>query len=136
MEIAQILFRGKEKTGILNHSWLKGSLDNTDSDFPRIIFKDRFGNRIYADVDKSTIGQYIGRDDINKRNIFEGDIVEYILSGRKNKNIGYIKYYKENCSFVIIPNDIDFCYPDHDYIDDVEYMKVIGNIFDNTNLIV
>ena len=69
------LFRGKDRTGILNKDWLYGMLDSLDEDFPRIIYKDRWGNRIIADVDKESVGQFTGLTDKNIKDIFEGDIL-------------------------------------------------------------
>ena len=59
----EILFRAKDRTGILYHSWLYGSLDNLNEDFWFITYKDRWGNKITADVDINTVGQYTGLTD-------------------------------------------------------------------------
>lgn len=71
-------FRGKDRTGAMNHDWFYGSLDlTTDSDFPKIICKDRFGNTMFIDADKETIGQYTERKDKNDKKIFDGDIINW-----------------------------------------------------------
>lgn len=72
-----IIFRGKDSTGIMNHDWFYGSLDTSfNEDFPRIICKDKWGNTMLITVDCETVGQYVGIKDINDNNIYEGDIVE------------------------------------------------------------
>ena len=71
----EILFRAKDRTGILYHNWLYGALDNLNEDFWYITYKDRWGNKIIADIDINTVGQFTGLTDKNGKKIWENDVV-------------------------------------------------------------
>lgn len=98
----EILFRGKDESGILNHSWQFGALDNTDEIFPKIIRLDRWGNKMIVNVVPQTVGQFTGLTENGKR-IFEGDIlkVKHGILGReeekpKTPRNAYGLHYEEN----------------------------------------
>ena len=93
----EILFRGKDKDG----NWVEGDLihdyiaietvDDTIYDWPdpipaSIKQKDCFP----VEVVQETVGQYIGKKDINNKMIFTGDI-----TSRGN----IIKYNEEKCLY-------------------------------------
>ena len=90
--------------------------DNTDQHFIVQWFHDdelkAWGKPIlhkYIKIIPETLGQYIGRDDINKKRIYEGDLLKYefehkvrIVDGTKTPNPGYkiIEIGFEKGSFV------------------------------------
>lgn len=121
----EILFRGKDFSGVINHSWCFGSLDTTEDDRAIIIYLDRFENKCQIFVNPETVGQYTGLKDKNGTKIFEGDIV--LLKGDEEP---YQVAFDESC-FQVYGNSI--CYVmDNFYDHDIE---VIGNIYDNPELL-
>lgn len=130
----EILFRGKDFSGTLSHSWIFGSLDTTEKECPSIIYLDRFGNRCRIFVDPKTVGQYTGLTDKNGKKIFEGDILKNI----ENDGSGEIvDIYYGGCSFRYSYNNSIYGY----VVDDIEEgiitdeFEVIGNIYDNPELL-
>ena len=90
---------------------------------------------IYNDynVIPETVGQYININDRSGQKIFEGDVVSFSrinAIGYYTKRIGYVRYYEKLPIFYIMATTgdaWDWC--------DCEEIKVIGNIFSNTELI-
>lgn len=134
----EILFRGKDFSGVINHSWCFGSLDTTGDDRAIIIYLDRFGNRCRIIVDPKTVGQYTGLKDKNGTKIFDGDIVlvPYIdpifkckcdntLSERAIVRYGdsmfYVEYIESGDKFTLSTME--------------GYMEIVGNIYDNPELL-
>lgn len=137
----EILFRGKDFSGVINHNWCFGSLDTIEDDRAIIIYSDRFGNKCRIFVDPSTIGQYTGLTDKNGTKIFEGDIVTY-----EDAVADFEGYHDEvflNCGEVGISAwdgiyftnrqtvDMSDLYESETTVD----CEVIGNIFDNPELL-
>jgi uncharacterized phage protein (TIGR01671 family) len=142
----EILFRGKRKD---NGEWIEGGYYREDyTDNVYITFWNSFGLGFMdsCQVERSTVGQYIGLEDKNGKRIFEGDIVEY--------NDGY-DYFKgevvfENGSFGVGSREViglstgccdNFAnlwqlFWDQEVTDEPElyYCTVIGNIHDNPKL--
>lgn len=131
-----ILFRGKSFSGVINHSWLFGSLDTTEKECPSIIYIDRFGNRCRVFLDPKTVGQYTGLTDKNGKKIFEGDIVKrkYTLWHGETKKtretqIGVVSYSNKDCGFCLDK----VCNLRKPW--DGDTLEIIGNIHDNPELL-
>lgn len=154
----EILFRGKDKeTG----KWIYGNLIHREDESPVPETSETYSvdyisdcslNSTEREVDSNTIGQYTGMIDKNKNKIFEGDILKHILSdgtivyfiikwctiSRKLMPIkGFI--YDDNevqlngwtfiwKKFALYPSIID-------NIPDNERMEIVGNIYDNPELV-
>ena len=126
----EILFRGKDLSGVLNRSWIFGSLDTTEKEHPSIIYLDRFGNRCRISVEPKTVGQYTGLTDKNGKKIFEGDIVERLWLGEKHI---YRIYYDNDIASFIGTDIYSERFTTFDY--DACEFEVIGNIYDNPELL-
>lgn len=124
MKVENIKFRGKsKKTG----EWLYGDLvRNVEGDFaivpPFDMTMDNFCS--YYEVDKETIGQFTGLYDESGKAVYEGDL----LSGYDNNVIE------------VVWLDAGFCDCKSNTIVslrnlDVEDREVIGNIYDNKELL-
>ena len=136
----EILFRGKDDSGIVNYDWLYGSLNNTDPQFPQIMYCDRFWNVCSVIVTPETIGQYTGLKDKNGRKIFEGDIVKGCSKSYK-KNYLCEVYFNENmCHYGLTINRGSYTkHQTHDWLEltktKASKLEVIGNIYDNPELL-
>ncbi len=118
----EIEFRGKDKTGIMYKDWFYGSLDlTTNPEFPTILCKDKFDNVMHIQVDKETIGQYIGLNDNCKQKVFEGDIMQDPFDPDEVFVVDFI-----DGEFVLL-NDVNVIVD----IEQVHFLNIIGNIHDN-----
>lgn len=84
----------------------------------------RKGNRELIDPHNCEIMQYTGLKDKNGKDIYEGDIVSFLT--HKKSDRGQIVW--QDCGFVV---DI----PKHDWTDISNDMEVIGNIYENPELL-
>mgnify|MGYP003452758961 CR=1 FL=1 len=116
----EILFRGKRK---LDNEWIEGSLHTEkftdDEEFLCC-------EVCQCDVYPETVGQYTGLMDKNGKKIFEGDIVD----------IQYPDTFV--CNTVISYIGASFCGDDGIdawELDDYTFLEVIGNIYDNPELL-
>lgn len=142
----EILFRGKR---VDNGEWIEGSfVKYTDYDGDKVYL-------IYAsngnpnNIIPETVGQFTGLTDKNGKKIFEGDIVK--VSYIEKRDYQGIKYDDESerietvvynektaCFMLEIDNEgITMFRPLHDFGNNVfiKSIEVIGNIFDNPELL-
>lgn len=117
----EYLFRGKM---IANGKWSEGNLLVTKQGC--CITPDA---TVYVAVDPETVGQYTGLTDKNGTKIFEGDIVKYgdtvhnVVFEQRNGTayFGLVYSTLETLSF--------------GYYQDLKQIEVIGNIYDNPELV-
>lgn len=127
-EQREILFRGKTKV------------------FGKWVYGDAIVNNLYPsgyNIDEysiypKTLGQYTGFKDCNGVKIFEHDIVEYSMTDYSEKVIGDVAITPHGY-LIKINNRLDCC-PDVSltYIlnhPKTKYFRVIGNVFDNFELL-
>ncbi len=120
----EYLFRGKM---IANGKWSEGNLLVTKQGC--CITPDATVLGSYGAVDPETVGQYTGLTDKNGTKIFEGDIVKYgdtvhnVVFEQRNGTayFGLVYSTLETLSF--------------GYYQDLKQIEVIGNIYDNPELL-
>ena len=124
----EILFRGKR---IDNGKWIEGyyaSFEQLQNSCIYYVYK---GHTLVADVDPETVCQYTGLTDENGRKIFEGDILcnHYNELFPEDKTMSLIVW--DGFGWGIKYRDVV------DKLDDFDCRngEVIGNIFDNSELI-
>lgn len=138
----EILFKGKcigNKEWIKDGEWVEGlpmytSNKSEKGKIDRILTL-RDGYYSILLVDHETVCQYTGLTDKNGKKIFEGDIVKQFADcDELGKDLYYfyqIRWSKEYCAFegYEIYTKETFLFPD------LEDIEVIGNIFDNQELL-
>lgn len=120
----EYLFRGKM---IANGKWSEGNLLVTKQGC--CITPDATVLGSYGAVDPETVGQYTGLTDKNGTKIFEGDIVKYgdtvhnVVFEQRNGTayFGLVYSTLETLSF--------------GYYQDLKQIEVIGNVYDNLELL-
>lgn len=158
----EIIFRGKSRRYL---NWVEGSLINIGKYCCILEPDCESYGATYLDADlgdidgqavpviPESVGQYTGMVDKNGKKIFEGDIVELKTHGGTIDRY-LIWWNKEMCMMTAVsldgiefnghdywdggPNAIEystFCLMMQDPYGDFEYIKVIGNVHDNTELI-
>ncbi len=120
-----ILFRGKR---IDNGEWVEGSYFECDQ-MHFII-----GNQQpQTEVDPATVGQFIGLTGKNEKHIFDGDVVKFIDANSKpipfSEFTTEIVWWNEFSRFTLKNTHTELSFLESDD------MEVIGNIFDNPELL-
>lgn len=125
----EILFRGKRTD---NGEWAEGDLyRKTDAlgEKETIIFQDKGADAFKKNfVNSETVGQYTGLKDKNGNKIFEGDILKY------SSEIFYVNYNERFATFECKHYNNMRNTPSITPIT-CGRMEVIGNIFDNHELL-
>lgn len=138
----EILFKAKR---IDNGAWVEGYVfDDGFADSKRLFvgglvimdYKGTADDRwnvgtAFYEVIPDTICQYTGLTDKNGRKIWEGDIVKcnYNNYGEKEVYVGKVIFREDNCIFVVTNGKST----DYEWWN--EEKEVIGNIFDNPDLL-
>lgn len=129
----EILFRGKDsRTNKWVYGWFVPIIGEADSILVKDVRRNVSKNMTpftysYSQVKASTIGQYIGVKDSCEDRIFEGDIL-LIYGG-----VGVIIWDTHSMRWGL--ESLGSCAVDFPMREDYERSKVIGNIYDNENII-
>ena len=124
----EILFKAKHED---NGEWIEGSLLIFPDGTTNICKAYELSVLIKVEVDPETVCQYTGLNDKNGKKIFEGDILKTDKCSEPNKQYivkfdlqfgAFIGQDKYNTYFVTFDGDSD-------------QFEVIGNIFDNPELL-
>lgn len=121
----EYLFRGK-----FGNEWKYGFLSIEPKS---LVIKEPYKNESSNvwHIDADTVGQYTGMKDKNGKRIFEGDIIDF--SDRSDSDgYGVVKYDANETEFGIEYDNIYESLGKHYYPEDIE---VVGNIYDNPNLV-
>ena len=131
MKIENIKFRGKSKrTG----EWLYGDLvRNVAGDFAivppfEMTMNNYCGN---YEVDKETIGQFIGMTDKNENEIYDGDIIK-TDDGLDISGYYEVSYDIGTTGFICVGKDV---HCPIGVIEELSDIVVVGNIYDNKELL-
>ena len=138
MKMREILFRGKDS---ITKSWVYGALVQQQDDplkekafiisYSNYKFGD-FSEAVMHEVDPETVGQCTGFGDKNGNKIFEGDIVSICNS----KTFFFIVYWNHAVKSFILKSTVNGVNGiDCNVLDSTQDIEVIGNIYDNPELI-
>ena len=121
-----IIYRAKRKD---NGEWVYGvPLKEGYSQEIEMLWYE-YGSLAYTErvqVLPETVGQYTGLTDKNGKKVFEGDIVAYKYG---NNKVGYVKV-EYDCVFGLF-----FPFGDSDSALETKEVEVVGNVFDNAELL-
>ena len=127
----EILFRGKSANP---KEWCCGFyliLNNYSYIIPDDVKLTQDGIEMYH-VESETVGQYTGFDDKNGNKIFEGDIVSICNS----KTFSFIVYWNHAVKSFILKSTVNGGNGiDCNVLDSTQDIEVIGNIYDNPELL-
>ena len=132
----QILFRGKRSGEFWGGNWAYGSLTCYEplscNETERFYITD-FGLMERCAVEEKTIGQYTGLRDKSGTKIFEGDIVDIVYDGLRN--IFVVVWDADELDFKATNGTVRYGAGGFQYLPCCEYIKVIGNIYDNPEML-
>ena len=120
----KIKFRG---INIADGEWIYGSLVKVGKDY-HILGGGETEAHEYNVVDEESIGQYTGLKDINRKEIYEGDILKLI----DDKDTMYVKWDEQSVEFYLRGLNNKAAVLNVWHVDDTE---VIGNFFENKELL-
>jgi uncharacterized phage protein (TIGR01671 family) len=129
----RIEFRGKR---LDNGEWVYGNLIRGDST-TKVVPADCCTDYDEWKVHPNTVGQYIGRNDVQNNRIYEGDIVAWLVDARsENKSPTHIIIY-DDCGFYGTPiEEYNHFYTSPIPIDRKNVcFRLLGNIFDNPEML-
>lgn len=130
-------FRGQR---VDTKEWVYGYLVKTN-ETTFICYADEFNDdlflsteNIFIEVIPETVGQYTELNDKNGKEVYEGDFCTRSLYGITHKSTFSIHYHDKHCAFAIADIDgrVKTFLHDITHTHDIE---VIGNIFDNADLL-
>ena len=130
----EIKFRGKTLSN--DHKWLYGNLNLNDDGKAAIMRIGDFWS--LQPVNSDTVGQYTGKKDVNKKEIFEGDVVLFCDS-RAHERIGVIKWHEKACCWIIDcggeAGRVMLANYAYEIMLAYYACEIIGNVYDNPELI-
>lgn len=133
----ELLFRGQQRRkgekvhmdgSLVESSWFYGNgVLQGKGDFS-IIYQTEPTLEKYS-VYTDTLGQYTGLTDMNRKKIFDGDIVQNIIT----KETAIVRWYTEHSAFMLYDKNNNKVYFLYD--NDFDKIEIIGNIYDNLELL-
>ena len=142
----EILFRGKD---IDSGLWCYGDMAHDREGNPYIRFWAHNGYLVRG-VEPETVGQFTGFTDKNNKRIFEGDILEFDDVGEEGYEYKEGFDYKNRAAVVFSKGRFELgnfmstnsavaddmvCFCHEDFVSVFEENEVIGNIYDNPELL-
>ena len=126
----EVLFGGKS---IKNGQWVYGNGVDLNWSDVYILVKEYDGTVGYCGVDEvevepSTVGQYTGLTDKNGTKIFEGDIANGMNCLHPDRNKFRVSF-TDGGFYLVDEDDVPW------HIDNINGVVVIGNIYDNPELV-
>ena len=124
------LYKAKRKGS--NKEWIEGYYAKIgDRHFILTAFGANKGFTDFVEINSDTVCEYTGLQDKNGKKIFEGDIVQCL----ETECCGYISWDDEETGFYFMVLLEDGGYEEEHLYDYVDELEIIGNVFDNPELL-